>query len=98
MEQVPCAFGDVTHDVEGREIEECRHCGVYESMDSSRSTRGGSDVPAPKASRLNEKKSFSTADSFGKMHSIVAKVKRSFRGGKENVEESEKLESEKRSA
>ena len=42
------------HDYEGRGIVHCNHCGQRFSMDSSRSTRGGSEVPSFKTDLLNE--------------------------------------------
>ena len=62
----------------------CRHCGQRVSLDSSRSTRGGSEVPLLNAVSLNKGGALSLADGKGVMQAVGNRVKAVFGKGKEN--------------
>lgn len=80
----PCALCDQARDVEGRDIVSCTHCGQRFSLDSSRSTRGGSDVPNLKTNLLSEKGALPMLDSKGVIRAVGNKFKAVFGKGKEN--------------
>ena len=86
-----CTLCDQAHDDEGRSVIHCNHCGQRFSLDSSRSTRGGSEVPTFKAGLLNEK---GALESKGLIQFVGNKFKAVFGKGKENNgHESEELAS-----
>ena len=94
MEHPACALCDQTRETEGRDIVNCNHCGQRVSLDSSRSTRGGSDVPNLKTYLLNKKGTLPMSDNKGVRHAVGIKFKAVFWKGKENKRhEIEKLAS-----
>lgn len=77
------ALCDHAHDYEGRRIVHCNHCGQRFSLDSSRSTRGGSEVPNFKTDLLN--KSGALSGSKAVIQVVENKFKAVFGKGKENA-------------
>lgn len=85
MENSPaCAVCDQAHDAEGLEVVQCNDCGQRFSLDSSRSTRGGSEVPTLKINLLDEKGALPMSDSKGVLQAVGNKFKSVFGKGKEN--------------
>ena len=76
-----CALCE-THDAEGHDVVPCNHCGQRFSLDSSRSTRGGSEVPAFKTNLRNEKGTFMSDTKI--VQAVGSKIKAVFGKGKEN--------------
>ncbi|CAF9918694.1 hypothetical protein IMSHALPRED_004378 [Imshaugia aleurites] len=79
-----CALCDQAQDAEGRDVVPCNHCGQRFSLDSSRSTRGGSEVPILNINHLNEKRAFPMPDSKGMVQAVGSRFKAAFGKGKEN--------------
>ena len=85
------ALCEQAHDYEGRDVVHCNHCGQHSSLDSSRSTRGGSEVPNFKTDILNRKGALLMPEIKDVIHVIGNKFKAVFGNGKEYVgHESEK--------
>lgn len=85
MENSPaCGLCDQAHDAEGRDVVPCNHCGQRFSLDSSRSTRGGSEVPTIRTNLLKEKGALPMSDSKGVIQAVGNKFKAVFGKGKEN--------------
>lgn len=72
-----CALCDQSQDAKGRSFIPCNHYGQHFSLDSSRSTRGGSEVPALKTDLLDEK-------GAGVIKTVGNRFKAVFGKGKEN--------------
>ena len=68
---------------EGCDVIPCKHCGQGFSLDSSRSTRGGSEVPV-KVHPLNERGNFPLFDRKGVIKTVGNRFKAVFTKGKEN--------------
>ena len=79
-----CALSDQAQDAEGRDVAPCSHCGQWFSVDSSRSTRGGSEVPILKIDSLTERVVLRMPDSKGVIQAVGSKVKAVFGKGTEN--------------
>ena len=80
---------DSVHDAQRRDVVFCNHCGQRFSLISSRSTRGGSEVPNLK---IHPQGGFPMFDSKGVMKAVGSKLKAVFSKGKENPRlETEKL-------
>ena len=79
-----CALCDQAQDAEGRDVASCSHCGQRFSVDSSRSTRGGSEVPILRIDSLTERATLHMPDSKGVIQAVGSKVKAVFGKGTEN--------------
>ncbi len=79
-----CVVCDQGHNTDGHDAVPCDHCGQRFSLDSSRSTRGGSEVPTLKAYLLDEKGALPISDSKGVIQAVGNKFKAVFGKGKEN--------------
>ena len=62
----------------------CKHCDQRFSLDSSRSTRGGSEVPLLNAHSLSKEGGLSLSDGKGVIQAVGNRVKAVFGKGKEN--------------
>lgn len=85
MENSPsCSLCDQAHDAEGRGVVPCNRCGQRFSLDSSRSTRGGSEVPTMRTNLLKEEEALPMSDGKGVIHAVGNKLKAVFGKSKEN--------------
>ena len=79
-----CGLSNQALDAEECDVVACDHCRQRVSLDSSRSTRGGSEVPRPKVNLLNERGAFPLYETKGIIKSVRKKFKAVFGKGKEN--------------
>ena len=85
MQNIPaCALYYRAHDIEECDVVPSDHCHQRVSLDSSRSTRGGSEVPRPKVNLLNERGAFPLSEAKGVVKSVGNKFMAVFGKGKEN--------------
>lgn len=85
MEHIPaCALYYRAHDAEECDVVPSDHCHQRVSLDSSRSTRGGSEVPRPMVNLLNERGAFPLSEAKGVVKSVGNKFMAVFGRGKEN--------------
>lgn len=68
----------------GCDVVPCKHYGQRFSLDSSRSTRGGSEVPIFGIHLLNEKSAYPMSDGKGVRKTVGNRFKAVFTKGKEN--------------
>ena len=80
----PDAFCNLPHDAGGRDKVPRNRCGERISLDSSRSTRGGSEVPNFKISFLNKQEGLPMSDSKKAIKAVGSKFKAVFAKGREN--------------
>ena len=78
------ALCDQGQDVEQRDPVPCDHYRQRFSLDSSRATRGGSEVPDSKINLLNEKGIFPGSDSMGVVKAVASRLKAVFGKEREN--------------
>ena len=64
----------------------CDHCHQRFSLDSSRSTRGGSEVPGPQISLLSEDETIPMSDTRAVVNAVGHRFKAVFGKGRENKE------------
>ena len=87
MKDTPaCSICNRAHNVNERDMVPCDHCHQRFSLDSSRATRGGSEVPGPKINLLSEEELFSGSDTMGVVKAVGNKFKAVFGKGRENKE------------
>ena len=79
-----CALCGQALDAEGGGGVSCRRCDQRVSLDSSRSTRGGSEVPLLNARSLNREGGLALSDGKGVIQAVGNRVKAVFGKGKEN--------------
>ena len=71
---------------EERDLVPCDHCHQRFSLDSSRSTRGGSEVPGPQINLLSEDEAIPVSDTRAVVKAVGNKFKAVFGKGQENKE------------
>lgn len=76
-----CVLCDQGQDVKRPDIVPCEHCCQRFSLDSSRSTRGGSEVPN---CNINEEGIFPVSNSMGVVKAVGNRFKAVFGKGKED--------------
>lgn len=82
MQNTPtCALCDQGQDVKRPDVVPCEHCRQRFSLNSSRSTRGGSEVPS---CNINEEGTFPVSESVGVIKAVGNKFKAVFGKGKED--------------
>lgn len=79
-----CLLCDQSHDAEGSHIVPSEQRGQRFSLDSSRSTRGGSEVPSLRTNFLDEEETLACSDSKGVIQAVGNKLKAMFGKEKEN--------------
>ncbi|CAD6581408.1 MAG: hypothetical protein ASARMPREDX12_000453 [Alectoria sarmentosa] len=79
-----CLLCDQSHNAEGSHVVPCEQCGQRFSLDSSRSTRGGSEVPTLRTNFLDEEETLPSSDSMGVIQAVGNKFKAVFGKEKEN--------------
>ena len=78
-----CFLCNQTHEPD---LVACDHCHQRFSLDSSRSTRGGSEVPGPQVNLLSEDEAIPVSDTRAVVNAVGNKFKAVFGKGKENKE------------
>ena len=78
-----CFLCNQTHE---RDLVPCDHCHQRFSLDSSRSTRGGSEVPGPQINLLSEDEAIPVSDTRAVVKAVGNKFKAVFGKGQENKE------------
>ena len=77
-----CSLCNSVHDAQGGDVVSCNHCGQHSSLDSSRSTRGGSEVPDL---TIHSQGASTMHDSKRVIKAVGSKLKAVLSKGKENL-------------